>query len=412
MTAIKQDKIIVFGAGKIGRSFIGQLFSRGGFEVVFIDVDHRIIDELNRRRNYNVIIKSVEDLIINIKNVRGVFAEDEVAVSREIATAGIVAISVGLHGLAGIFPLLAKGLMTRYETDPAFPLDIIIAENMRDADAYFKKQLGLMLDPSYPFDRLVGLVETSIGKMVPIMPNKDLEDDILQVFAEPYNTLILDKQAFKNPIPSIEGLAPKENMKAWVDRKLFIHNLGHASAAYIGYLCEPGFTYLHEVLAVDAIYDQTRGAMLQSAEILRAKYPGEFSPEDLDEHIDDLLNRFRNKALGDTIFRVGSDLIRKLGSEDRIAGAIKEAIGFNLPYDKILFALVCGFHFRATDENGEMLPHDIQFVKIFEKGIDHILSSVCGFDPADHARIFDEARAMDQRLAIRSRVSQFVAKRP
>ena len=90
--------------------------------------------------------------------------------------------------------------------------------------------------------------------------------------------------------------------------------------------------------------------MVQSSEILLKKYPGEFSQEDLIVHIDDLLTRFQNKALGDTIFRVGSDLFRKLGPEDRLSGAIRSAISFNTPYDKILFALVCGCHFRAKDE--------------------------------------------------------------
>ena len=44
------NKLVLFGAGKIGRSFIGQLFSRGGYEVVFIDVFKPVIDELNLRR--------------------------------------------------------------------------------------------------------------------------------------------------------------------------------------------------------------------------------------------------------------------------------------------------------------------------------------------------------------------------
>ena len=31
-------KMVQFGAGNIGRSFIGQLFSRSGYEVVFVDI--------------------------------------------------------------------------------------------------------------------------------------------------------------------------------------------------------------------------------------------------------------------------------------------------------------------------------------------------------------------------------------
>ena len=57
---ILHNKIVIFGAGKIGRSFIGQLFSRAGFEVVFIDINKEVIKELNRRKSYDVIIKSIE----------------------------------------------------------------------------------------------------------------------------------------------------------------------------------------------------------------------------------------------------------------------------------------------------------------------------------------------------------------
>ncbi len=398
MRSIMQNKIVIFGAGKIGRSFIGQLFSLGGYEVVFIDVDKEIIDELNKRRSYKVIIKSDKEEVLNISNVRGVFAGDEASVAFEVATAGIVAVSVGLHGLNNIFPSLAKGLKNRYELDNQSALDIIIAENMLNADVFFRDELKKLLPPWYPFTRLVGLVETSIGKMVPIMLNKEIKEDILQVFAEPYNTLILDKKAFRNPIPHIAGLSPKENMKAWVDRKLFIHNLGHAAAAYIGYLYNPGFVFMHEALAVREVHDQTRNTMLQSAAILLKKYPGEFSKEDLTGHIGDLLLRFQNKALGDTLFRVGCDLMRKLGPGDRMAGAIKSAMAFDLPYDKILFALVCGIHFRARDENGNMLPEDTKFVMLYQTGITHVLETICGFDPIQNKGLFEEAQVIDKQL--------------
>ncbi len=373
-------KIVVFGAGKIGRSFIGQLFSRGSYEVVFVDVFKAVIDELNLRGNYNVIIKSEKDEVMNISNVRGVHADNIELVSKEIATSDILSISVGLHGMKAIFPLLAKGLSERYELNRNLPLDIIIAENMRNADAFFRDELIPLLPPDYPFEQLVGLVETSIGKMVPIMLKNDMEEDILQVFAEPYNTLILDKKAFKNPVPDVPGLSPKENMKAWVDRKLFIHNLGHAATAYIGYLYNPNFIYLYEALSVPGIFKKVRNTMLSAAEILWKKYPDEFTAKDLVDHIDDLLNRFRNKALGDTIFRVGCDLMRKLSPEDRIVGALKSAIEYQCDYREIVFVLTCALNFRAVDEQGELFPGDKEFIEIFEKGIYGVLADVCKLD--------------------------------
>lgn len=398
MSVIKKDKLVLFGAGKIGRSFIGQLFSRGGYEVVFIDVFKTVIDELNKRGNYNVIVKAEKEEILNIKNVRGVLASDEERVIEEIASAGIMGVSVGQNAIPKIIPLLAKGLIKRFDTENKLPIDIILAENLRDAAEFFHKRIKEVLPSEYPLDQMVGLVETSIGKMVPIMRKKDSDEDILQVFAEPYNTLILDKKAFKNPIPNIEGLAPKDNMKAWVDRKLFIHNLGHAATAYFGYLYDPKFVFLYEALNIPGIYREVRNTMLQAADLLLKKYPEEFTIKSLTDHVDDLLSRFKNVNLGDTIFRVGCDLTRKLSAQDRLAGALHLACELNLPYDKILFALVCGSHFRATDEEGKMLPVDVEFSKLYGNGIKTILGEVSGFNETSESKLFSDAEEIDRSL--------------
>ena len=392
------DKIVLFGAGKIGRSFIGQLFSMGGFEVVFVDVFKPVIEELNKRQSYRVVVKDEVESVITVNNVRGVLGEDEEQVICEIATARILAVSVGIHGLKSVMHLIAKGIVERYKIPGAKPLDIIIAENLRNAAEFMHAELLKYLPEGYPLEARIGLIETSIGKMVPIMLKKEMEADILQVFAEPYNTLILDKKAFKNPIPAIEGLAPKENMKAWVDRKLFIHNLGHATTAYLGYLSNPKAIFLHEVLAVHSIREKVRQTMLQAADILLKKYPDEFTLEALTAHTDDLIRRFQNKALGDTVFRVGCDLQRKLSAEDRLAGAIHLAIKLNLPYDLILYGLVAGFHFRATDEAGNLLPSDREFASIYARGVPEVMTSVCGFDPIDNRDLIAESILIDQSI--------------
>lgn len=393
-----QKKFVLFGAGKIGRSFIGQLFSKGGYEVVFIDISQSVIAELNLRRNYNVVIKGERsDEVINVQNVRGVFADDTESVIAEITTADIAAVSVGLYGLKSIMPVIAKGLISRFEHTET-PLDIIIAENLRNSAEFIREELSTYLPNGYPLAERVGLIETSIGKMVPIMSKKDMEADILQVFAEPYNTLILDKNAFKNPIPQIEGLDPKKNIKAWVDRKLFIHNLGHAAAAYLGFLAHPEYTLLYEVLSDSQLKEKIRNTMLQAADLLLKKYPDEFTIELLTEHIDDLILRFQNKALGDTVFRVGCDLQRKLGADDRLTGAIHLAVELELPYDLILEALVSGCHFSATDESGNVLPTDSNFPTIYANGIKSVLTAICGFDEIADCEVFFKAISFDNSL--------------
>ena len=367
---------------------------------MFVDIFLPVINELNRRRKYEVIIKSQVDKKIMVSNVRGVDARNKEEVAKEISEARIMAVSVGINALPHIMPLIAAGLTERYKRSVTDTIDIIIAENMRGGARYFREELRKYLPSDYPLEKLVGLVETSIGKMVPIMPEEIMKEDILKVFAEPYNILILDKNAFKKSIPDIDGLSPKENMKAWVDRKLFIHNLGHAATAYWGFFYDPQFKYIWDALEVPRIYSTVRATMKQSAELLIKKYPRDFSVIELDHHVNDLLQRFSNKALGDTIYRVGCDLPRKLGSRDRLAGAVRLALSLNMPYDKILKALVAGCHFRAKDEKGDMNPADVEFAKIYEKGISEVLRNICGFDENNYPRIFTEAEEIENKLLL------------
>ncbi len=398
MDPVNKLKLVLFGAGKIGRSFIGQVFSRGGYEVVFVEAYKPIVDALNKHGRYKLIHKSEKDEIIEVENVRAVHSENSPEIIKEVSSAGILAVSVGIGALPEVIQLISKGLTARLENYGNIPLDIIIAENLRDSDIYFKSALEEYLPRDYPFDQLVGLIETSIGKMVPIIPEKEKQLDILQVSAEPYNSLILAEAGFKNQIPAIEYLFPKKNIKAWVDRKLFLHNLGHASAAYLGFVHMPESNYVYEVLANIELAEKVRSTMIQSADILLKKYPDEFSRLVLIEHIDDLLLRFQNKALGDTVYRVGSDLKRKLGPRDRLIGAITTAIEYQMPFDRILYIVVCGIHFKARDENGNMHESDILVSKLAKKGIKPVLKEVCKFSEELHDQIFKQAGIMSSEI--------------
>jgi mannitol-1-phosphate 5-dehydrogenase len=371
------NKLLLFGAGKIGRSFIGQVFSRSGYEVVFVDINAQLVDNLNKSRQYKVIVKNPEgDETIRVTNVRGIHLSETEKVIQELADASIASLSVGQQGLTAALPIIARSLILRQQLYGDWPLDIIIAENMRNADEYISAELTRMLPVDYPVSKLVGLVETSIGKMVPIMSQKDVEEDPLQIFAESYNSLIVAKNGFKNPVPEVSYVAPKENIKAWVDRKLFIHNLGHATVAYLGFQKKPGWVFIAEALGDPEIHSAARQTMLQSSDLLIALYPEEFTLSQLEEHIDDLLSRFKNKALGDTIFRVGCDLYRKLSPGDRLVTPINVAKKLNKPYDLILKALVAGISFRAVDENGKHYPSDERFFVEAEKGPEYILKNI------------------------------------
>jgi len=213
----------------------------------------------------------------------------------------------------------------------------------------------------------------------------------LLVYAEPFNTLILDKKGFRNPIPEVKGLAPKENMKAWVDRKSHIHNFGHVAAAYKGYREYPEIKLLADLLEIKPLKEFTRCSMLQSADILMKKYPMEFTRSGLRDHVDDLLARFCNRSLGDTVFRIGCDLKRKLHKNDRVIGPLIDGIKLQSDVEYILQTFVNGLGFRATDENGRPYPEDIEFSEMLEnKGLEYTLFNICGLDMINDRTIADK----------------------
>ncbi len=159
---------VQFGAGNIGRSFIGQLFSRAGYEVIFIESALPLVRIINKKREYRIIIKKNDtpDEEIVIRNIQALHIDETQAVRNAILKADYVATSVGASALSAVAPILADGIEFRFVQRPHKPIDIIIAENIRYGAEYLKNLLSARLPEGFPIDAYVGLVETSIGKMV------------------------------------------------------------------------------------------------------------------------------------------------------------------------------------------------------------------------------------------------------
>ncbi|MDA8426502.1 MAG: mannitol-1-phosphate 5-dehydrogenase, partial [Treponema sp.] len=263
----------------------------------------------------------------------------------------------------------------------ARPLDLILAENDREAPETLRRGLAAALPPDFPLAERLGLVETSIGKMVPIMRAADLEVDRLRVFSEAYNELIVDRRGFLGPLPELPDLRAVDDILAYVDRKLFVHNLGHAAVAYLGRRLDPSASLICEALELPGIRAAARRAMTQAAAALAAEYPADLSPASLEAHIEDLLGRFANAALGDTVYRVGRDLGRKLHRSDRIVGAALLCERHDLPWDAIAEVFRAALAFDAADESGAPFPADTAARTLLAReGLGAFLTKICALD--------------------------------
>lgn len=379
------NKLIQYGAGNIGRSLVGQLFSKAGYEVVFVDVDKTIIDALNRETRYLIQVKDEHPEDIWVENVRGVYGHDTDAVINEIASANIMATAVGPSALPYIYQIIAEGIMRRKQ-----PLNIIICENLRHMSRIFKANLLRCLPDGFLLDERVGLVETTIGKMVPIMPEEVKKNDPLLVWAEAYNILYVAKAGFIGEIPKVNGMIARENFDAYVDQKLFIHNLGHAVTAYLGYVVDPDNTYIYGAIKNRAVRDMVEAAMWESGRALIKEYPHEFNEDNQKEHIDDLIRRFGNTHLGDTIYRVGRDLPRKLGFNERLIGVARLDVKHGIIPRYTALGIAAAMSFRVVDENGRPFEGDQKLIEEFERhGIDYILKNFCGLESREHDGLID-----------------------
>ncbi len=350
-------KAVMYGAGNIGRGFIGQLLSESGYDVSFIDVNMQVIDAINERGEYTVeILENESNREVKVKNVYGVNGMDADAVAQAIAEADVMATAVGVNVLPRIAGNIAKGLQMRWKKGNISPFNIIICENLIGADAFLTEKVkeNLSADECEQFDKSIGMVEASIGRMVPLQTPEMTKDDVLRVCVEPYCNLIVDKDAFKGEIPPIENMSAYPKFQLYIERKLFIHNMGHSMTAYFGNL--KGYEYIWQAIEDAEIRAMVLHGMMASAVSLAEKY--DVPVDALYDHVGDLIYRFTNRKLGDTVFRVGRDLKRKLSPDDRLVGAMRTCKQMGIKPVLQYAAIASAMRF-TMDETSNLSPEEI-----------------------------------------------------
>lgn len=368
-------KAIQFGAGKIGRGFLGELFSQSGYEVVFIDINEELIFHLNEKRTYRIEIMGNNQKVIAVRNVRGVSARNIEKVNSEIANAHIAATAVGAGVLETIAPLIRGGLEKRAALKTKEPLNIIICENLLHSSQILREYVWEELSAKgrvYAEDHL-GLVESVVSRMVPEVSKKTKKEDPLLIKTEEYAILPVDKKGFIGEIPKIKGIIPCDNLSAYAERKLFTHNTAHALCSYWGYL--KGYKYIFEAVKDNKIRNMVLKALSESGKALIKKHG--FTNQEQQEYIQDLLRRFNNVALKDSVARGAKDPIRKLGPEERLVGAanLAEEFGIEPQY------LAQGIAAALCYDN----PEDKEAVrlsgKLKDEGVDAVLKDICNLEP-------------------------------
>ncbi len=370
-------KAIQFGAGNIGRGFIGALLANAGYHVVFADVNEQMINALNEQKSYNIHILDLAKSVQTITNVSGCMSNGTEIID-EIATAEIITTAVGPNVLKFIAPTIAQGIEARRNAG-AGALNIIACENMVGATSHLQEQVESHLSEEgkvYAQEH-VGFANCSVDRIVPPFQG----DNLLDVGVEAFHEWIVEEPKLKGGTPQIDGMKLTDNLVAYVQRKLFTLNTGHAITAYLGFL--KGIETIDQSIQDESVRAIVRPAMEESGAALVKKHG--FDADEHAKYIDKIETRFKNPYIRDEVIRVGREPLRKLGPADRLIGPANMAAELGLGRDHLLQGAAAAFHYdNANDPQSAELQGRIQ-----AEGVGPVVSDVTGFakDSEDYNKV-------------------------
>ncbi|HEM2547738.1 TPA: mannitol-1-phosphate 5-dehydrogenase [Streptococcus suis] len=368
-----------FGAGNIGRGFIGEILFENGFEIAFVDVNETIIDALNQRHSYKIEIAEEGQRHIAVSGVRGInnrLNPEEVVTA--ISTADLVTTAIGPNILPFIAGLVAQGIEARRQAGNTQPLDVLACENMIGGSAFLYEEVKKHLSEeglAYAVE-FVGFPNAAVDRIVPAQSH----EDPLFVVVEPFNEWVVETQGMKNPNLKLEGVHYEADLEPFIERKLFSVNSGHATSAYTG--AHFGATTILEALQNPEVKSKVEAVLAEIRSLLIAKW--NFDEQALVDYHKVIISRFENPYIVDDIARVARTPIRKLGYDERFIRPIRELRERSLSYDNLLATVSYIFGYKdETDEQSVQLQNLLQ-----EKALPEVVAEVTGLtDPALIAEI-------------------------
>jgi len=348
-------KAVHFGAGNIGRGFIGHMLSASDYEVCFVARNPKKIAMLQKRQEYPITLANADQDTTIVNNVTAISVGEQDRVAEVIASADLITTAVGVSALEDIAEPIAKGIYLRMKNNNSAPLHIIACENAIGGSTRLKKRVYPFLDVETreKAERYVSFPNAAVDRIVPAQDHKDP----LQVTVEPFYEWVVHRPALLEGFKEIEGVHYVDSLEPYIERKMFTVNTGHCVAAYFGYL--EGFKTIRQVMRHAPLRAKVRKVMEETGAMLIAKHG--FNPQKHNRYIDTILERFANPNLTDQVTRVGRSPLRKLSPYDRLVRPAMQASEFGIEIPHLTSAMAAAMLFNHEhDEEAMKLQHLIR----------------------------------------------------
>jgi len=372
---MSERNVIIWGAGRIGRGFLAEVFSQPGYHLTFVDMVRPLIEELRSADGYTVWKAQNEGVSsVRIERYDALHIDDGGAIMKKLLTpCPIVAAAVQASMLDSLADMLSPYIRARALQRPDEPMDVVLSVNSMMPDQAFFAALERVFageDSVLEYVRnQLGLSVTVVMRIVPQTPKEYLEKDPLGVFTNGYPELVADRKGFKGEPPVLPMLRLSEHIEAEEVRKIYTLNMVHATAAYLG--LPRRFTYVKEAAADPALGPMLRAALQEAAVGLSGEYG--FTKEEMERWTDRMMGLIENPHMWDDLLRLGADSLRKLGPDDRLVGSARLSIKHGGKPVTIARAIRMGFLYENADEGTQRARRVYQ-----KKGLASALKEICG----------------------------------
>ena len=363
-------KAVHFGAGNIGRGFIGLLLSQAGYHVSFVDVAAPLVNDINELGKYNVQIFGEAEKTL-VENVSAINSNENLdALLDAIVEADIITTAIGPNILKFIAPNIAKGLTKRVAVNKT-PLNIIACENMVGGSTVLKNFVyeNLADDVKPEVQKLIGFPDAAVDRIVPLQKN----DEKLLVKVEPYAEWDVDSKGVVGELPAIKGMTLVDNLGAYIERKLFTVNTGHASIAYLAY--QKGLPDISSAMRDEEIVAAARAVWAETSALLIVKY--NFDPAVHQKYVATTETRFKNPEISDEVTRVARGPKRKLSAGDRLVSPATQLIERGKAPVALAKVIAAALKFDYAEDKEAVEVQD--FIKA--NGIDAAITNFTGAAP-------------------------------
>lgn len=380
-------KAVHFGAGNIGRGFIGLLLHNSGYEICFVDVNAALVSRLQTEQQYTVKLANEQAESFLVDRVTAIDGNNRALVAEAIADADIVTTAVGVSVLKHIAAAIAGGIELRLSKGK-INLPIIACENALGGSTTLKHHVyeHLSAQAKAQADQHVAFPDAAVDRIVPLQQH----EDPLLVTVEPFYEWTVERSAALAAHKEIAGVHYVDQLEPYIERKLFTVNTGHCCAAYHGFL--KGYATIQDAMKDPLIVAEVRGALKESGAALIQTY--KFDEDEHALYIEQILERFVNPYFVDEIARIGRSPIRKLSPNDRLVRPALLAYKYGIAVTHLTAAIAAALHFDCADDLESV---ELQ-AAIKQHGIHQTITAYTGLDEQHplHTQVAEQYQELGQ----------------